>query len=139
MVGDIRNDGSYLRTTWHVEGRVFVVSTWNDQVCTGAIRVPVEGAAELVGLLVDGLAEAAVTPAEAAAPTTGTGTATTTGARGVLGLRRDLEAWVQEARTRLGKLILGRPRQQEPRDPQPQPPPSPPSRLVADDQQRWTA
>jgi hypothetical protein len=136
MIGDIRNDGSYLRTTWHVEGRVFVVSTWNDQVCTGAIRIPVEGAAELVGLLADGLAEASVTPVESAAPTGGT---TATGARGVLGLRRDLEAWVQQARTRLGKLILGRPRQQETRDPEPPPSTSSPPRLVADDEQRWTA
>lgn len=56
-------DGSYLRTTWHAERRAFVVSTWRDEVCTGAVRVPVGAAGELARLLIDGLAEAATSPA----------------------------------------------------------------------------
>jgi hypothetical protein len=134
LIGDVRNNGSYLRTTWHVEGRMFVVSTWNDQVCTGAIRLPVDGAAELVGLLADGLAEAAVTPSASASPATATTTAT--GSRGVLSLRRDLQAWVDQARNRLGRMILGRSGGGLEPDP---PPPSQPARVVADDDQRWTA
>lgn len=139
LIGDVRNNGSYLRTTWHVEGRMFVVSTWNDQVCTGAIRVPVEGASELVGLLVDGLAEAAVSPTASTSPAT-SATRTTTGrSGGVLSLRRDLQAWVDQTRSRLGRAILGRSgARQEPDPPDPSPP-SQPTHLVADDDQRWTA
>ena len=62
FVEDARRDGAYLRATWHPDGRQFVVSTWTDDVCTGAVRVPVEEAAALIGLLADGMAEAAATP-----------------------------------------------------------------------------
>ena len=58
FVEDARRDGTYLRATWHADGRQFVVSTWTDDVCTGAVRIPVEQAAELIGLLADGMAEA---------------------------------------------------------------------------------
>jgi hypothetical protein len=64
FVEDARANGLFLRTTWHPEGRQFVVSTWNGEVCTGAVRVPVEGAAELISLLADGLADAAETRSE---------------------------------------------------------------------------
>jgi hypothetical protein len=57
LIADARRNGSYLRTTWHAESGVFVVSTWNDEVCLGAIRVPVADAAELMSLLMDGLVE----------------------------------------------------------------------------------
>jgi hypothetical protein len=63
LIEDTRHDGSYLRTTWHAERRAFVVSTWRDEVCTGAVRVPVGAAGELARLLIDGLAEAATSPA----------------------------------------------------------------------------
>jgi hypothetical protein len=63
-VFDSRNDGTYLRATWHAEGRQFVVSTWRDDVCTGAVRVPASSAPELIGLLADGLADAATRPIE---------------------------------------------------------------------------
>jgi hypothetical protein len=68
FVEDARREGAYLRVTWHPDGRQFVVSTWTDEVCTGAVRVPVEEAAALVGLLADGMAEAAA----AAPPPSGT-------------------------------------------------------------------
>ena len=61
LIEDARRDGSYLRTTWHADRRAFVVSTWRDQVCTGAVRVPVAAAGELARLLIDGLTEAATT------------------------------------------------------------------------------
>lgn len=57
LIADARENGTYLRTTWHADRRMFVVSTWNDEVCLGAIRVPVEDAAELMSLLMDGLVE----------------------------------------------------------------------------------
>ncbi len=62
FIEDARRNGSYLRATWHPERRIFVLSTWNDDVCTGAIRLPAAEAAELVGLVVDGLAEMADGP-----------------------------------------------------------------------------
>jgi hypothetical protein len=63
LIEDARGDGSYLRTTWHAERRAFVVSTWRDEVCTGAVRVPVAAAGDLARLLIDGLSDAATTTA----------------------------------------------------------------------------
>jgi hypothetical protein len=60
FVEDARRNGSYLRATWHPERRVFTISTWTGEVCTGAVRVPASQAPELVGLVVDGLAELAI-------------------------------------------------------------------------------
>ena len=40
FIEDARHNGVYLRTTWHDEAGQFVISTWNDDVCTGAVRVP---------------------------------------------------------------------------------------------------
>ena len=57
FIEDIRENGMYLRTTWHPERRLFVVSTWSGEVCTGAVRLRASEAPELVSLLVDGLAE----------------------------------------------------------------------------------
>jgi hypothetical protein len=149
LVGDARNNGSYLRTTWHVEGRVFVVSTWDEEVCTAAVRVPVEDAAGLVGLLVDGLAEAAAMPAEAGT-TDSPGDARGSRHRGLLTLRRDLEGWVQHARARLGALISGQGGPGRPAGPSDRrepssspgpvtPPPTPPPTPSPPDEIRWTA
>jgi hypothetical protein len=57
LIADARGNGTYLRTTWHPESRMFVVSTWNDEVCLAAVRVPVEDSAELMSLLMDGMVE----------------------------------------------------------------------------------
>jgi hypothetical protein len=62
FIEDARRNGSYLRATWHPDRRIFVLSTWNDDVCTGAIRLPAAEAVELVGLIVDGLGEMAGSP-----------------------------------------------------------------------------
>lgn len=59
FVEDARRDGTYLRVTWHPEGGQFVISTWDDEVCTGAVRVPAADAAPLISLLADGMADAA--------------------------------------------------------------------------------
>jgi hypothetical protein len=68
FIEDVRDNGTYLRTTWHPERRLFVVSTWAGEVCTGAVRLPAGEAAELATLLVDGLADASERPTPAAAP-----------------------------------------------------------------------
>jgi hypothetical protein len=57
FIEDARRNGTYLRATWHPERRIFVLSTWNGDVCTGAVRLPAAEAADLVGLVADGLAE----------------------------------------------------------------------------------
>jgi hypothetical protein len=62
FVEDARRNGQFLRVTWHGDRQQFVVSNWEDTVCVGATRVPVAQAAELVGVLVEGLAEAASQP-----------------------------------------------------------------------------
>lgn len=63
LIEDARRDGTYLRTTWHGDRQTFVVSTWRDEVCTGAVRVPVAAAGTLARVLIDGLADAATAPA----------------------------------------------------------------------------
>jgi hypothetical protein len=68
LIEDARRDGTYLRTTWHPERQAFVVSTWRNEVCTGAVRVPVAASGELARLLIDGLTDAATTPATPPTP-----------------------------------------------------------------------
>jgi hypothetical protein len=59
FVEDARRNGQFLRVTWHREEQQFVISNWDDNLCVGATRVPVEGIPDLVALLVEGLAQAA--------------------------------------------------------------------------------
>jgi hypothetical protein len=72
FVEDVRRNGGFLRVTWHDDARTFVVSNWEGDVCVGASRVDVQGAAKIVGLLTGGIAAAAsAAPAPAPpAPTT---------------------------------------------------------------------
>jgi hypothetical protein len=71
IIEDARHNGHYLRITWHPERRQFVVSTWRDDVCTGAAQLSAADGAEVAALLVEGLADAATTPVPA--PATGAG------------------------------------------------------------------
>jgi hypothetical protein len=71
LIEDARRDGGHLRTTWHAERQAFVVSTWRNEVCTGAIRVPVAAAGDLAKLLIDGLTDAATTTVVPAGAATG--------------------------------------------------------------------
>jgi len=71
FIEDVRDNGTYLRTTWHPERRLFVISTWTGEVCTGAVRLPAGEAAELATLLVDGLADASARPDVPPAPVVG--------------------------------------------------------------------
>src|SRR5918998_1811220 len=77
LIEDARRNGQHLRATWHPERRQFVLSTWSDDVCTGATRLAPEDVAELAGLMVDGLADAAARPVvrPAAAPSSRPGLA----------------------------------------------------------------
>ena len=72
LVEDARRRGHHLRATWHADERQFVVSTWSQDVCTGAARLDATAAAALAALIVDGLADAAapVAPARPAIPET---------------------------------------------------------------------
>jgi hypothetical protein len=66
FIPDARDNGSYLRVTWHPESRVIVVSHWSDDdVCTAAVRVRVEDAGELVALFGHALADATEAPVSA--------------------------------------------------------------------------
>ena len=63
FIADARDNGAYLRATWHPEGRVIVLSHWNDEdVCTAAVRISVEDAGELVALLGRAMADAMEAP-----------------------------------------------------------------------------
>jgi len=68
FIEDARRDGTYLRTTWHAERQAFVVSIWRNEVCTGAVRVPVARAGELAKVLVDGPTDAVTTPLATGGP-----------------------------------------------------------------------
>jgi hypothetical protein len=68
LIEDARRNGHHLRVTWHPETRQFVLSTWSADVCTGSARLGVDDVAELTGLLVDGLGEAATAPPPAGVP-----------------------------------------------------------------------
>lgn len=68
FVEDARRNGQFLRITWHGERQQFVVSNWEDTVCVGATRVDVAQVPELVSVLVDGMADAAVAAASEAPP-----------------------------------------------------------------------
>ena len=61
LIDDARSHGGFLRVTWHPEAQQFVVSNWEDSVCVGATRVPIEKAPELVTLLLDGITDALTT------------------------------------------------------------------------------
>ena len=58
-VPDARGDHRELQVTWHDADGVFVVSLWRAGLCTGAVRIGPEAAADVIGALADGLAERA--------------------------------------------------------------------------------
>jgi hypothetical protein len=101
LIGDARRNGNHLRATWRPASRQFVLSTWHGDVCTGAIRLPVEDGAELAGLLVRGLAEAAAAPPVATPPAE---------RHGLPGLAQRLATWLRGATGRTpSEAAAGRP------------------------------
>jgi hypothetical protein len=58
-----------MRVRWHPEKRLVVLSLWQGGHCTGTFRLPVEGAAGMISLLADSLADACTLPVETPRPT----------------------------------------------------------------------
>lgn len=63
ILADVRGPDAVLRVTYHDAERLFVVSTWEGDRCTAAIRLPVDDAPGLISLLAESLAAAAREPA----------------------------------------------------------------------------
>jgi hypothetical protein len=68
MIEDVRRNGTMLRITWHEAEQLFVVSHWQDNVCTAATRVDVRDAGAMAGVIVDGLSGAVNAPVPAPSP-----------------------------------------------------------------------
>ena len=66
---DSRGDVRRMRVRWHPEKRLVVLSLWQSGYCTGTFRLPVDGAAAMISLLADSLAEACTLPVDAPAAT----------------------------------------------------------------------
>jgi hypothetical protein len=58
LIADVREDGTYIRVTWHSERSTFVLSHWDNNGCIAATRVSVDDVPQLIGLLTNGLADA---------------------------------------------------------------------------------
>jgi hypothetical protein len=58
LIADVRDDGTYIRVTWHSERATFVLSHWDNDRCIAATRVSVDDVPQLIRLLMDGLANA---------------------------------------------------------------------------------
>ena len=58
LIADVRDDGTYIRVTWHSERATFVLSHWDNDRCIAATRVSVDDVPQLIRLLTDGLANA---------------------------------------------------------------------------------
>lgn len=58
LIADVRDDGTYIRVTWHSERATFVLSHWDNDRCIAATRVCVDDVPQLIRLLTDGLADA---------------------------------------------------------------------------------
>jgi hypothetical protein len=58
LIADVRDDGTYIRVTWHSERATFVLSHWDNDRCIAATRVSVDDVPQLIRLLTDGLADA---------------------------------------------------------------------------------
>ena len=72
FVGDARDNGGFLRVTWHGDVDQFVVSNWDGNLCVGATRVRLADVPELISVLAKGLAEAGTREAAPPPPATPT-------------------------------------------------------------------
>jgi hypothetical protein len=70
---DARGANRYLRVTWHKDTATVVFSHWQDDVCVSSTPVSLDDAANLIGLIVVALREAALIPIETATRTSPTG------------------------------------------------------------------
>ena len=67
MLGDSREDGRFLRVTWHPNTHTVVFSHWSGTVCTASTPVKLFEASKVIDLLVAALAELAKVTSEASA------------------------------------------------------------------------
>jgi hypothetical protein len=58
LIADVRDNGTYIRVTWHADRSTFVLSHWDNNGCIAATRVSVDDVPQLIGLLTNGLANA---------------------------------------------------------------------------------
>ncbi|MEP6658470.1 MAG: hypothetical protein ABJD24_00980 [Acidimicrobiales bacterium] len=58
LIADVRDNGTYIRVTWHADRSTFVLSHWDNNGCIAATRVSVDDVPQLIGLLTNGLADA---------------------------------------------------------------------------------
>jgi hypothetical protein len=68
FIEDLRRDGKFMRCSWHGDRGAFVISTWEGDVCVGAVQLKPRDAARLTVALAEGLADAAESPAHSPAP-----------------------------------------------------------------------
>ena len=59
---DARDGDRAMRVSWHLELGCVVLSTWRGGTCVATTRLSTEDAAQLIGVLADGLAAAAEPP-----------------------------------------------------------------------------
>jgi hypothetical protein len=59
LVPDARGIDRFVRATWHADEQLFVISTWDGDICTGAVRVEPGELGDLVALLAQGMGSAA--------------------------------------------------------------------------------
>ena len=69
VLGDSRDDGRFLRVTWHPITHTVVFSHWNGTVCTASTPVKLLEASKVIDLLVAALAELAKVASEPSTPT----------------------------------------------------------------------
>jgi hypothetical protein len=60
FVEDFRDNGAYLRATWHPDRAVVVLSHWQGDICRASTAIPVAEGSKLIELLVTALRDAAV-------------------------------------------------------------------------------
>jgi hypothetical protein len=70
FIEDSRDNGTFLRVTWHPEGQQLVVSHWRDEVCLAATRDDPARTPDLIALFVRGLGEVAAAGLTAASEPT---------------------------------------------------------------------
>lgn len=58
LIADVRDNGTYIRVTWHADRSTFVLSHWDNNGCIAATRIRVDDVPQLIGLLTNGLADA---------------------------------------------------------------------------------
>jgi hypothetical protein len=57
VLHDARDDGRWLRVSWHRDDRLFVFSIWRDDLCAASFQLRREDSPQLVDSLLRGLRE----------------------------------------------------------------------------------